>query len=132
MVAAFLATTGEPPGGTVHNHHRHTLDASASGSVILDIGADVGALVLYVAAAEFGREIEISPVGTPDQRTHAAVRERIVESGSLYCIVYAGLDEGDYTIWADAVRPAGSVRVVGGDDHRTRLERTGRYIESSM
>ncbi len=115
MVATVLATTGEPPlEESVHDHHHHTLDASESGSVILDIGADVGALVLYVAAAEFGREIEISPVGTPDRRIHAAVRERIVESGSLYCIVYAGLHEGDYTIWTDAVRPAGSVHVVGG------------------
>jgi hypothetical protein len=99
----------------MHDHHHHTLDASESASVVLDIGADVGALVLYVAPAEHGREIEISPVATPDQRTHAAVRERIVESGSIFCIVYAGLVEGDYTIWGDATIPVGSVHVAGGE-----------------
>jgi hypothetical protein len=73
----------------------------------------VGALILYVPASEHGREIEISR-GT-DPRTHAAVRERIVDSGSIYCIVYAGLKAGDYTIWDDDTTPGGQATVVGGE-----------------
>jgi len=105
-------------------HDHHTLDASAAGSVLLDIGADVGALVLSVAAKEAGREIEISPSGTEAKRTHAAVRERIVEDGSIFCIVYAGLVAGEYTIWSDASTPAGTVIVTGGTV--TELDWTSR------
>lgn len=97
-------------------HHHHTLDASESASVVLNIGADVGALILYVAATEHGREIEISPTGTgaAGKRTHAAVRERRLDDGSVYCVVYDGLHAGVYTLWADDTTPAGTATVIGG------------------
>jgi hypothetical protein len=95
--------------------HHHTMEASESASVVLDIGGNVGALILHVAAAEQGREIEISPTSTPDRRTHAAVRERVVESGSIHCVVYPSLIAGAYTIWSDATTPAGSAYVTGGE-----------------
>lgn len=98
----------------MHDHHHH-LEPSYSGSVVLDIGADVGALVVYVTAAEHGQEIEISPVGTDAPRTHTAVRERQVEDGSVYCLVYASLAAGEYTVWGDATTPAGTATVKGGE-----------------
>ena len=94
--------------------HNHMLDSSPAGSVMLNIGADTGALVLYVPAARHGQEIEISPVGRDDTRTHAAVRERGLEDGPVYCVVYDGLNAGDYTIWLDESTPAGIATVVGG------------------
>jgi hypothetical protein len=94
-------------------HPHHTLDASESASVVLDIGADVGALILYVAATEHGREIEISR-GT-ERRTHAAVRERRLDDGSIYCSVYPGLTAGEYTVWDDETTPGGTVTVTGGE-----------------
>lgn len=96
----------------MHNHH--TLQASPNGSVVLDIGADVGALVLYVPATDLGREIEISQVGSSGPRTHAAVRERRMDHGTLHCAVYAGLAAGEYTIWADDTTPGGTATVIGG------------------
>ena len=92
----------------------HTLDGSPAGSVVLNIGAEVGALVLYVPAARHGQEIEISPVGRDETRAHAAVRERQLEDGPVYCVVYDGLRAGDYTIWLDESTPAGAATVVGG------------------
>jgi hypothetical protein len=89
------------------------MDASESGSVVLDIGADVGALIVYVPAAWHGREIEVSR-GT-DRRTHAAVRERHLEDGSIFCVVYPGLPEGDYTIWDDETTPGGTVTITGAE-----------------
>ena len=97
----------------MHDHPgHHLLDASPSASVVVDIGADVGALILYVPADQHGREIEISR-GT-DRRTHAAVRERKLGRGSAFCVFYAGLAAGEYTIWDDAVTPGGTVTVSGG------------------
>ncbi len=97
----------------MHTDHHHATGASPTGSVLLDIGGDVGALVLYVPATELGREIEVSPVGG-GRRTHAAVRERHVEGGHVYCVVIPGLVAGEYTIWADETTPAGSVTITGG------------------
>src|SRR5262249_42287992 len=95
--------------------HQHTMAASTAGSVVIDVGGDVGALVLYVPANQLGREIEVSRTGSGEQRTHAAVRERRVATGSRYCVVYATLAAGEYTVWSgDDDTPTGTVTVVGG------------------
>ena len=104
----------------MHNHH--TLQASPNASVVLDIGADIGALVLYMPTTDHGREIEISQVGSSEPRSHAAVRERRLDRGSLHCVVYAGLAAGEYTIWADDTTPGGTATVIGG--HVTELDWT--------
>ena len=46
---------------------------AARTSVLLDIGGDVGALVLTVPDRYRGREIEVSPVGDDARRTHTAI-----------------------------------------------------------
>lgn len=99
-----------------HRHDavpRHTLAPSQTGSVMLDIGGDIGALVLYVAATEHGREIEVSPVGG-GIRTHAAVRARHLDHTTVHCVVIPGLVAGEYTVWAAPTVPAGTVTVTGG------------------
>ena len=42
---------------------------SGPGTVVMDVGGDIGALILYTPAAMDGREIEISRDG---QRLHVA------------------------------------------------------------
>ena len=66
---------------------------SGPGSVVLELGNDVGALVLETPAALLGREIEISPVGgaMAARRTHSLVRERRTATGTSYAAVYPGL-----------------------------------------
>jgi hypothetical protein len=93
---------------------QHTMEASPTGSVVLEIGAGVGALVLYVPAVDHGREIEISRIGSGAPRAHAAVRERRLDRGSLYCVVYAGLAAGEYVVWDDQTTPGGTAVVIGG------------------
>ncbi len=88
---------------------------SSSGSVVLDVGPGIGALVLHTPATLDGVEIEISPRGVPAaRRTHSQVRERRTAGGVRYAAVYPGLSAGDYTIWADATTPAGEVSIAGG------------------
>ncbi len=94
---------------------------SRAGSVVLDLGAGIGALILDAPAELNGREIEISPVGgAPAFRTHALVRERRTSAGPGYAAVYPGLAAGDYTVWRDAVTPAGTVTIDGGQVTRYR------------
>jgi hypothetical protein len=92
------------------------------GSVVLDLGADVGALVLDVPAALSGREIEISPAGgAAARRTHALVRERRTSAGIGYAAVYPDLPAAEYTIWQDPATPAATVLVRSGRVTRLRL-----------
>jgi hypothetical protein len=89
---------------------------SSAGSVVLDLGPGIGALILDTPAELAGREIEISPVrdGASARRAHSLVRERRTGAGTQYAAVYPDLAVGDYTIWADAVTPAGTFTIDSG------------------
>lgn len=84
---------------------------SGQGTVVLNLGADTGALILYTPPELDGHEIEIS---RPGARTHSRVRERRAGASPCYAAVYPDLPAGDYTIWRDAATPAGTVSVLGG------------------
>ena len=74
--------------------------------VVLDIGGDVGALVLYTPPAMHGQEIEISPLGDDGHRTHTAVLLRSVGGQRMHAAVYAELAAGTYQLWpADPTLP---------------------------
>jgi hypothetical protein len=84
-----------------HSHHeasywtrRHTE------SVVLDIGEDVGALVLYTRPQLHGREIEVSPLGDCQNaaRVHSAVLERSFNGRTMFVAVYPELRAGDYQV----------------------------------
>ncbi len=93
-----------------------TRGPSSAGRVILDLGANMGALILDAPAELAGREIEISPAGggPGGRRTHSLVRERRTGAGTSYAAVYPDLRADDYIIWRDAVTPAATVTVRGG------------------
>ncbi|BCY12264.1 phospholipase [Actinoplanes sp. L3-i22] len=100
--------------GHGHAHHHHTLAPSGQGTVMLNIGGSIGALIIDTSARFHGHEIEISPVATPEQRQHAAVRARYIRGGVTYCVVIDGLAEGRYAIWADGGEPLTEIEVRGG------------------
>ena len=88
---------------------------SGPGTVVLELGAGVGALVLYTPAELDGREIEISRDDDPAaRRTHSQVRPRHMATATRYAAVYPDLAAGPYTIWADEQHPAGRVVIAGG------------------
>jgi hypothetical protein len=87
---------------------------SGIGTVVLDIGADTGALILHTPAELNGVEIEISPNRAGAARTHSRVRERRIGSGVRHAAVYPAVPAGTYTVWRDAVTPAATVTIAGG------------------
>lgn len=106
--------------------HGHASGATGAGSVVLELGGDVGVIVLQAPATLLGHEIEISPVtdGGPDEaRTHSLVRERVTGTGVSYAAVYPGVPAGRYTVWRDSRTPAGTVTVIGGQVARFTLAR---------
>src|SRR6202451_3441248 len=89
---------------------------SGAGSVVLEVGAGTGALVLHTPADLAGQEIEISPAsgGPAAHRTHSLVRERNTSAGTSYAAVYPGVAAGDYTLWRDDATPAAVITINGG------------------
>jgi hypothetical protein len=94
----------------------HAAGATGAGSVVLELGGDIGVLVLHAPARLHGTEIEISPdsVGPPGRRVHSLVRERVTASGTSYAAVYPDIPADRYTIWGDDGVPAGTVVISGG------------------
>ena len=88
--------------------------ATESGTVVLEIGAGTGALVVRTPADLAGREIEISAESRPGQRRHACVRERRGGGAVSYAAVYDRLPPAAYTVWRDRLTPAATITVTGG------------------
>jgi hypothetical protein len=84
------------------------------GTVVLDLGADIGALILYTPADLNGAEIEISRDDPGAPRTHSQVRPRPMPGTTAYAAVYPGLAAGQYTIWRDERTPVAAVDITGG------------------
>jgi hypothetical protein len=91
---------------------------SGPGTVVLDLGAGIGALILYTPADLDGAEIEISRDGDPDdlgsRRTHSQVRQSHMATVTMYAAVYPDLLSWQYTIWRDEHSPAAAVTITGG------------------
>jgi hypothetical protein len=79
-------------------NHDHSTDVRPE-HVMLDLGPGVGALVLQAGADLHGAEIEISPAGSDDARSHKQVHERPAGGRPLYAAVFDRLPAGAYTLW---------------------------------
>jgi hypothetical protein len=99
---------------SVGTHHHHTLAPSYQGTVVLNIGGEIGALVIHTPAGLHGHEIEVSPVVDAQRRTHAAVRARYVRDGVRFSVVIDSLPQGRYVVWHDPMTPLAEVDVTGG------------------
>jgi hypothetical protein len=91
-------------------------EISTAGSVVLDIGGDVGAAVVYTPEALLGEEIEVRPAGEQWTGRHVAVHQRLVQTGPVYAAVFPHLVEG---AWEVRIRgrdssPVVPFSVVGG------------------
>jgi len=100
---------------------------AGQGSVLLDIGGEVGAVVVTMPVEMEGVEVEIRPSHHPshqhahhhshprDHHPHVAVVNRPVEGGLLPSLVFPEVSEGDYGLFLkeSAVRRL-TVSVAGG------------------
>jgi hypothetical protein len=86
---------------------------SASGSVVLDVGPGIGALVLHAPPELDGRELDICARETPTLAiTHSLVRCRHTALGAHHAAVYPCLRPGDYVIRLDEDGTALPVTIV--------------------
>jgi len=92
---------------------------AGQGPVVLDIGGDVGALVIVAPPSMDGVEIEVRPVGSPEPTGHhghhghhlehvAVLARPLPDGGQVYSAVFGSLTAGTYELYE---RPAGPVRL---------------------
>jgi hypothetical protein len=99
----------------MHDSTHH--EPAVTDNLLLDIGGDIGALVIHTDPGRDQAEIEISPAddgADADTRTHNVARARQTPAGVRYAAVFPALAAGRYTVWADATTPAGVVTITGG------------------
>jgi hypothetical protein len=84
-----------------HTHPVHREVYGPAQPAVLELGADVGAAVVYTTATLDGAEIEIKPREQDDwDGAHTAVRRRPGRPGSepQYAALYFGLRAGTYDL----------------------------------
>ncbi len=82
--------------------------------VVLEIGGELGALIVYTDPVLHGKEIEISPRGEDERRSHKDVLERSRAGTPSFAAVFDRIEEGAYTLWVDGSARARDVAVAGG------------------
>ena len=96
------------------DHHHHALPPSGEGTVVLDIGGAVGALVVHTPERFAGREIEIARRGETQQFVHTEVRERHLPDGLVYAGGVRRAARGRLHAARRATRSRGDVEIRSG------------------
>ena len=85
-------------------------------ALVLDIGGDIGAIVVYGDEALLGVEVDLSAAGAPrSHHVHTMIRRRRVAGGDVVVGVYPEVQAGDYTLWHPDDQGRSDVSVRGGE-----------------
>jgi hypothetical protein len=106
-----------------HDHppaHEHPVEDYSARKhpefVVLEIGGNLGALIVHTGADMHGVEIEISPEHDHQSRSHKQVLERSINGRAAFTAVFDGLAAGSYALWdrGEARARARDVTIEGG------------------
>jgi hypothetical protein len=82
--------------------------------VVLDIGEDLGALIVHTDPEMHGVEVEISPTEDEARLSHKEVLQRAMNGQPAFTAVFDGLSAGSYTLWVAGQPRARGVMIRGG------------------
>jgi len=103
------------PHGAAHDHQGENYSARKHPEfVVLEIGEGIGALIIHTDSDMHGIEVEISPTGHDDRRSHKEVLERSINGEPAFTAVFDGLPAGTYTLWTAGTARARGVRIDDG------------------
>ena len=71
---------------------------SGQGAVLLDIGGDIGAMVVTLDRSALGTELHLRSEAEPNRDVHTGVWERDLGGGRVTAAVFAELVEGAYEV----------------------------------
>ncbi len=105
--------------GARHSHPVEPANAYAGqGAVLLDIGGDIGALIVRMPPQMEGAEVEIRPVAgsAVPPGTHVGVVARPAQHGPVPSLVFPELPAGEYELYQRPAEPVSlTVTVAGGE-----------------
>lgn len=81
---------------------------------MLDLGGDVGALILHTDPVMHGVEVEISADGADRDGRHKQILERTMAGRPAFTAVFDELAAGSYTLWVGDEERSSGVAVMGG------------------
>jgi hypothetical protein len=90
------------------------VDRVHSEHAVLDIGDNVGALIIYTRPEMSGKQIDVSPRDRPWARVHTDVLERRANGCPVFAALFLALAEDDYFIWGASSEPIGEFSIAGG------------------
>jgi hypothetical protein len=82
--------------------------------VVLDIGGDIGALIVYAEEGLIDTPVEVSPTGSDEEKFHQHVLERPMPDGTSYAAVFDKITAGRYTLWLHGEPRERDFEIVGG------------------
>ncbi len=94
--------------------HEHYAARSHPEFVVLELGSGFGALIVHTEADMHGVEVEISPAGDDEHRSHKEVLERVAGGCPAYTAVFDRVPAGEYTLWVKGNARARHVTVDDG------------------
>ena len=113
-----------------HSHVSPAEAAPRGGPVLVDIGGDVGALIVYLDDALEATELPIESLDDPSLEMHTGVWRRPIGDRSVVVAVYPALLEGRYCINAPGT-PSRELTVRGGAVTELDLRRTSSGAPSA-
>ena len=96
--------------------HTHENPHAGQGMVLLDIGGDVGALVVRMPVSMRGEEVDIVPSGSDPEGhvPHVAVVDRPVAGATVPSLVFPDLVAGVYDLLPKGTREVALTATVRG------------------
>jgi hypothetical protein len=96
---------------------------------VLNIGQDIGALVIYTKAELLGKEIEVSLKGNDTKRIHTAIHERKANGRAIFAGIFLALPAGQYIVW---VHPSCEATIDGGQVAEMNWDEIEVYVPSPI
>ena len=82
--------------------------------VVLDIGGQTGALIVYAEGTRLDTPIEVSPAAADEKKFHQHILERPMPAGSTHAAVFDKITEGRYTLWLQGQPRIRDFEITGG------------------
>ena len=111
---------GTPGFGTAHDHaHRHGVahthePAPRGGPVVMDIGGDIGGLIVRLDESLEGTELPIEFADDPRRDIHTGVWRRSIGGETVVVAVYPELRAGSYRIHPGPFNAGAATEITGG------------------
>jgi hypothetical protein len=109
------------PGEGAHAHGEAEPATDVGANPVLDIGGDVGALVVVLGRCTPSGELEAHPIGAPEARFHTGVHRRGEPGAAAWTAVFPEVVAGAYRVLHHDGSPLADVRVTGGEARQVDL-----------